>query len=235
MSSVERGGIPQPNHRYRLRLGRLNVERDRSAAKRNNHLVPWTHGSWGRARRGERGLNEKDLELVGRAQGGDRNALAMVITRYQHYVYRTVYGVVQHAADAEDVTQETFIKMYRSLNALKNVRTFPAWLARIAVNTAMDRINQRDRTKSTALELASRVSGPDEAQRTDLRIDVDRAIERLSPEHRAVLVLREVHGFDYAELAQILRIPVGTVRSRLHHARMQLRVAFDEHGKGGLG
>ena len=178
-------------------------------------------------------MNEADWELVRRAQGGDRDAVTTVITRYQGYVYRTAYGIVQHAADAEDVTQETFLKMYRSFQTLHDVRTFPSWLARIATRTALDRVAQRERTHLASPDVLEATAAPDAVHRSDLQIDVARALADLTPAHRAVLVLREVYGFDYAELAQILDVPVGTVRSRLHHARMQLRTALDAPEEGG--
>ncbi len=179
------------------------------------------------------GMNEADWALVRRAQRGDRDAVTTVITRYQGYVYRTAYGIVQYAADAEDVTQETFLKMYRSFQTLHDVRTFPSWLARIATRTALDRVAQRERTHLASPDVLEATAAPDAVHRSDLQIDVARALADLTPAHRAVLVLREVYGFDYAELAQILDVPVGTVRSRLHHARMQLRTALDAPEEGG--
>ncbi len=179
-------------------------------------------------------MNEADWDLVRRAQGGDIDAVTTIISRYERYVYQTVYGIVQHPADAEDASQETFLKMYRSLRTLHDIRTFPTWLARIAVRTALDRVEQRDRTPPTPMDVLDSVPGPDEVRRTDLQLDVAQALARLTPEHRAVIVLREVYGFDYTELAQILAIPVGTVRSRLHHARLHLRTAFAVPEEGGL-
>lgn len=178
-------------------------------------------------------MNEADWELVRRAQGGDQDAMTTVVTRYQGYVYRTAYGIVQHAADAEDVTQETFLKMYRSFRTLRNVRTFPTWLARIAAHTALDRVAQRERNHPASMDDLEVMASSDTVHGSDLQIDVARALARLTPQHRAVVVLREVYGFDYAELAQILNVPVGTVRSRLHHARMQLRAALEVPEEGG--
>ncbi|EJY55730.1 RNA polymerase, sigma-24 subunit, ECF subfamily [Alicyclobacillus hesperidum URH17-3-68] len=167
-------------------------------------------------------MEQADLDLIRQARRGKPEALADIVRNYQQFVYRTAYGVLQNATDAEDATQEAFIKAFRSLKQLREERTFPTWLARIAVRVSLDMLASRQRrAQSPSDEVSAAVSGAEDAAAA--RIDVDRALARLNEEHRTVIVLRAFHGLEYDEIAQVLDIPVGTVRSRLHHARMQLR------------
>jgi len=177
------------------------------------------------------GLNQQDLNLIRWARQGRRDSFSALIRNYQTFVFRTAYGVVQNRADAEDVTQETFIKVHQSLKALRDERTFPTWLARITVRTAIDWLHQKDKQKD--LLASADPMTVDSGHSSDLRMDLEQALAALSPEQRTVLVLREIHGFDYEQLAQILGVPVGTVKSRLHNARIELRqLLSSERGSG---
>lgn len=175
-------------------------------------------------------MTEDDVQLIRNARHGNREAFSQIVTNYKAFVYRTAYGIVHHQADAEDVTQETFMKVYQSLKKLRDEYTFPSWLARITVRTAIDWKKRHQRHDVTALEETQVVSNGDSHKQVDARLDLEQAIHQLAEDHQTVLVLRELHGFNYEELASILDIPVGTVRSRLHHARLQLRQGLLKEG-----
>lgn len=166
-------------------------------------------------------MNQNDLDLIRNAKHGRTEAFATLINNYKNFVFRTAYGVLQNQHDAEDVTQETFIKVHRSLKNLHDEGTFPTWLARITVRTAIDWLRQSQRYQSSLLDMAPATTG--DVSHSDMRLDLEQALSLLTTNQRTIIILREVRGFDYEELAKILDIPIGTVRSRLHNARNHLR------------
>lgn len=167
-------------------------------------------------------MDRQDLILIQAAKRGLPEAFARLVHNYQDFVYRTAYGVLQNRTDAEDVTQETFIKVHRSLQTLRDEHSFATWIARITVRTALNWIEHQKKHRRSGWE-TDELTVADSTHSSIQRLDLEQALKHLSAEQRSVLVLREVHGFNYEELAIILNIPVGTVRSRLHNARMQLR------------
>ncbi len=173
-------------------------------------------------------MNQHDLSLIRDAIRGGTEAFTILVRNYKDFVYRTVYAVLQNHADTEDVVQETFIKAYQSIKGLREERTFPSWIARIAVRTAFDWKKRGDRTRAAPIELEQIAAEHDPNKAARIRIDVENALRQMSSEHRVTLVLREFHGFDYEEIAEILNIPIGTVRSRLFSARSKLRKALEE-------
>ncbi len=167
-------------------------------------------------------LNQNDVNLIRTAKRGHGEAFTMLVRNYKNFVFQTAYGVVRSKPDAEDITQEAFMKVHQSLKGLHDERAFPTWLARITVRTALDWLHRNEKHRLSPLD-------PDEIAKdanhaAELRLDLEQALGRLNHEQRSILVLRELQGFDYEELSKILDIPVGTVRSRLHHARAQLRL-----------
>jgi len=168
-------------------------------------------------------LDDVDIHLVRRAKRGDSDAFETIVRNYQDFVYRTAYGVTQHHSDAKDVAQETFVKVFLSLKTLKEERTFPTWIARITARTALDWIEKHRRIRQSNVDLERLASKQSESQAAGTRIDLQRGMDSLSPEHRMVLMLRDVQGFEYEDISNILEIPIGTVRSRIHNARLQIR------------
>ncbi len=163
------------------------------------------------------------MHLVHRAKRGDTDAFEAIVRNYQNFAYRTAYGVTQNHVDAKDVVQESFVKVFVSLHTLKEERTFPTWLARIIVRTGVDWLAIHRRARDVHMDLTNIPSNQRESQSVDTRIDVQRGLALLSMEHRTALLLRDVQGFAYEDIAKILDIPIGTVRSRIHNARQQLR------------
>jgi RNA polymerase sigma-70 factor (ECF subfamily) len=145
-------------------------------------------------------------------------------------VYRLTFAILGNEADATDAAQETFVAAWRNVRRLRDPDRFDAWLQRVAINTA--RMAHRARRRRAVREIpASDVIGPSGTPAAptveDDAIVLDRALERLPVEQRAILVLHHLEGRAVAEIADILEVPVGTVKSRLHTARQALHAAID--------
>jgi len=169
-------------------------------------------------------LNADDLRLIRDAKHGDVEAFSRLVQNYKNFVYRTAYGVLQHKLDAEDVTQDVFLKVHQALRHLRDESTFPSWLARITVRTAIDLLQRSHHQRAGRLEEERVLFAEDvHHHQSQARLELNEALMKLSAAQRIILVLRELQGFTYEELAEILDVPIGTVRSRLHSARTHLR------------
>ncbi|MEK7466734.1 MAG: sigma-70 family RNA polymerase sigma factor [Planctomycetota bacterium] len=156
---------------------------------------------------------------------------------HMHDLYFAALGLTRNARDAEDLVQEAYLKAYRSFRRFRPGTNFKAWIYRILVNTSIDFYRSRAR-QPVISELTDESPAPaaaperhrllDNMEALDAFVgdDVRRALDELPPQHRIVVLLADVEGFKYREIASILRIPIGTVMSRLHHARRHLRSAL---------
>lgn len=180
-----------------------------------------------------------DLQLVRKSREGRKDAFGELVTRYQDRVYNLVLRLTGNPDDASEAAQEAFLKAWRALDAFRGDSAFYTWLFRIAVNEA--RTRQRSRlARPAALSLngggkdggeerttpapASNAPDPaDEAARAEDRRLVEDGLRRLDSEQREIIVLRDIEGRDYDEIADVLGCPRGTVKSRLHRARSALR------------
>lgn len=172
-----------------------------------------------------------DGELVVRARAGDRRAFPQLVRRYGRRVYRAAYGYLGNTSDAEDATQETFLRAYRSLERFDETRPFYPWLHRICRNLCINlRRSRRDTEELPVEELeADETASPETAfLRNEALGSLGRALERLTPAHRQIVLLKDFQHCTYAEIAGILSIPVGTVMSRLYNARRRLQAALIE-------
>jgi RNA polymerase sigma-70 factor, ECF subfamily len=178
------------------------------------------------------GVEQSDLELVRRAQRNERGAFDLLVLRYQHKVIKLVARLLRDQTEAEDVAQEAFVKAYRALGSFRGDSAFYTWLYRIAVNTARNAIASRQRrpldyetelSESEQSALASKMRHTDtpeaNALSEEIRSTVNEAIEQLPEDLRTAIVLREVEGLSYEEIAAAMDCPVGTVRSRIFRAR----------------
>lgn len=155
----------------------------------------------------------------------------MLVERYQDRLYNTMVHVVGSSEDARDVVQDAFVQAFVKLETFQQSAAFYTWLYRIAFNMAMSRLRRKKPTvsveqvrESTGLDPVDPQDPPDSPMEKDERVgQIRAAINRLGDDHRRVLVLREIDGRSYDEISEILDLPVGTVRSRLHRARMELR------------
>lgn len=176
----------------------------------------------------------QDLELVSRARGGDVAAFTELVRRYETRIWNLAYRLVSNADDAADVAQETFLAAFEGLKRFRAESSFYTWLYRIAVNRALAhraaRAGRRDAAAGdgAALETAADGgAGPEaSAAARERSAAIDTAIRRLPEDFRAVVVLKDVEGLEYEEIAEALGIALGTVKSRLHRGRMILRDAL---------
>lgn len=158
-----------------------------------------------------------------RCAQGDERAVRWILQKYRERVVRLAAQVMRNSRDAEDVAQEAFVKAFRQLGQFRGEVSFYAWLYRIVINLCLDRMRRKSTKLETSLdtETLSAMSAP--RVDTDERMVIEQIINSLSPPIRAALVLREIEGLEYSEIAEVLNIPVGTVRSRLSAAREQFR------------
>lgn len=180
---------------------------------------------------------DDDLDLVSRARAGDNDALEALIRKYQRWVFTLAYRMLGDRADAEEMAQEIFLKVYRALGRFKGDARFSTWLYRIATNHCLNHLESRRRrvrSESNPGHPVDQVSDPtprpdDLVERADVRVLVQQALLRLTPEHRTILVLRELQGLAYEEIGELLGLESGTVRSRLHRARLELKERLKPH------
>jgi RNA polymerase sigma-70 factor (ECF subfamily) len=170
-------------------------------------------------------LHENDeLELARKAAGGDERAFTTLAHRHMDRLFRLACSLVGNPSDAEDAVQETLAGAYDGLAKFRADSSVRTWLTQILVRQAALVRRKRSRHTAAPIEAAAqtpaRSSGSIDADR---RIDLHAALEKLSPEHRQVLVLREFERMSYQEMAKVLNVPRGTIESRLHRARNELR------------
>ncbi len=189
-------------------------------------------------------MSEEDREAVRRVQAGETEAFEVLVEKYKRKTFRLAYGVLRDQEEALDVAQEAFVKAFRSLPKFKGDSAFYTWLFRITMNLALDRRRQRAaRARSLGAEdvppeewertaVATDVSPDDEAASAERRSRITRALESLPEHHRSIIILSDIEGLAYREIAEVLAIPMGTVMSRLHNARKRLRETL---GPGFLG
>jgi RNA polymerase sigma-70 factor (ECF subfamily) len=193
-------------------------------------------------RSGKQGLDNLEPEaLIRRCQRGDPLAIEVLIRRYQNYVFRLCYLVMRNEQDAEDMTQETFVRAFRALPRfeIREGTSFEAWLYRVAVNACRSRMRRKWYQVLPWPDPAPQmVSEPEEepdrrVMRGEQRDEILAAIDTLGEKHRLVVILRYYGGLSNEEIAQALNIPCGTVRSRLHVARRRLKEVLTESGEKG--
>ncbi len=178
-------------------------------------------------------------ELIYRATGGDMDAFEAIYRLTAGFVYAVSYRVVYSREDAEEVTQDVFIKVYDNLKKFKEGTSFKAWIYRIAVNTAINYYNKkkRDITHDGDYEIASELygKGPEVEENLQAKHNeekVEELLSRLNPDQKACMVLREIEGMSYEEIAKVLNIKINTVRTRLKRAREALVKYVKNKGVG---
>lgn len=182
-------------------------------------------------------MERSDRELVRESRRGDREAFRELVERYQRKILSVALGMAQNREDALELTQETFVKAYENLRRFKGESSFYTWLYRIVVNLAID-YRRRDRRQSvTSLSERSPIGtelqdsladdegkNPYERARAhEIGERVSQAIDELTPDHKAVILLREVEGLSYEDISRVMQCSKGTVMSRLHYARKKLQ------------
>ncbi|MGO4106585.1 RNA polymerase sigma factor [Paenibacillus sp. YAF4_2] len=169
-------------------------------------------------------VSEELNHIILQAKSGDQEAYATLVKRYKGHVYRYALGMLGNRMDAEDVSQEAFIKAFYSLTSLEVAYAFSSWILRITSNLCKDRLKKRAKVLEEELkegqnEAIANHHLPDTLEKVTLAD----GLSRISADHRGVLLLHEVQGYTYEEIAALLEVPLGTVKSRLFAARINLR------------
>jgi len=182
-------------------------------------------------------MSDVEKTLLGRAKAGDVNAFEQLLEGYQRRIFNIAFHMVNNYEDAGDLVQEVLIRIYKSIGGFKEQASFSTWVYRITTNVCLDDIRKKKRRKVISLdeeikfddgELVRQIksddpSPEDQAEKNEFKKSVNRAINRLSEEHRLVIVLRDIQGFSYEEIAKVLKCPEGTVKSRINRARQNLK------------
>lgn len=183
-------------------------------------------------------MSPDDRTLVERCQAGDLSAFEPLVDKYRQRVWRLAHNVLRDREEAWDVAQEAFIRAYQALGSFRGQSAFYTWLFRIVMNLAADRVRQRAaRGRAFGIErvpeedwervMTDQGGGPDSAAaQTEDRERITKALETLSEDHRTIIMLSDLEGLSYREIAEVLDVPMGTVMSRLHNARKRLRDAL---------
>jgi RNA polymerase sigma-70 factor (ECF subfamily) len=168
-----------------------------------------------------------DLELVKRAQQGDRDAYESLARASSSYLYRTAYRIVRDLDRADDAVQQTLVAIWRELPSLRDPNRFEAWSYRLVVRFCLAESRRARRTGIREIPVDEREQAPSDGfAESDLRDQLARALDALSADHRAVVVLHHYVGLPLGEIAEILGVPYGTVGSRLHHATRAMRASL---------
>src|SRR5262245_41026664 len=178
-----------------------------------------------------------DDRLIADCLQGRTEAFGDLVARYQDRLYNTVYRLLDNAEDARDVVQDSFLHAYQALDTFKGDSLFFTWLYRIAMNAAISfkrkqrmvlSLNPGQEGGVDPVDSSESVQPEHGLQRAEEERRVQNALNRLSAEHRAVLIMKDMEGEKYETMADVLGVPIGTIRSRLHRARMELRSLLEQ-------
>ena len=167
-----------------------------------------------------------ERQWVARVRTGDDGALALLVDKHRMRLVRTAANLLRDRHEAEDVSQEAFLKAFREIGKLRDDRAFSGYLYRICVRLCMDRLRLK-RAELIEFDRAEPCQGP----AVDNKVVIERLLDQLPPDLRTTLVLREMEQLSYDEVAAVMQVPVGTVRSRLHTARERFRNLWLEANK----
>jgi len=184
-------------------------------------------------------LNASERELVKRCQRGDSEAFDELVTRYRTRIFGMIYNMVHNEQDAWDLAQDSFVKAWKSIKRFRGKSSFYTWIYRIVMNVTIDWLRKKQVTVAGAeFDDAIQLKEIDPASKTvpqadplphqqleqaEIRRQIDKAIDQLSPEHRAVILMKEIEDMQYHEIAEALGCSIGTVMSRLFYARKKLQ------------
>ena len=181
--------------------------------------------------------DHREKELIAKAKQGDMQAFEELILKHEKIVYNVALRMMNHSEDAKDISQEVFLKAYRNIKNFDERSMFSTWLYRITTNTCIDEMRKRKGKQSYSLEeelenedgsmqrqIADEGDTPEESlMRGEEKGEILQALDTLSEEHRAAIILRDVKGLSYEEISEIIELPMGTVKSRISRARNQLK------------
>ena len=182
-----------------------------------------------------------ELQLVEAAQRGDQDAFAQLVRTYEKRIFALTLRMCKNPDEAAEAAQEAFLAAWQGLKFFRGESSFSTWLYRLASNACVDLLRKEGRHSAAAgpslndeelnIDVPDHLPSPqEEAERKELRAQIEEGLAALSPEHRQVLVLREIHQLSYDEIADTLELDVGTVKSRISRGRKQLRKILLESG-----
>ena len=186
---------------------------------------------------------DADVEIVRRVQAGEVAAFDRLILKYRERLYSIIYNLTSNREDAADLTQETFIKAFQSINRFKGKSSFFTWIYRIGVNTTYTHLRRNRLRRFFSFEnideemapeeileaLTAKTNLPREGALRELQEKLNEALQTLSLKHRTVVVLFEIEAMSHQEIAEVMKCSVGTVRSRLHYAKQQLQIKLQPY------
>ncbi|MEM7791688.1 MAG: sigma-70 family RNA polymerase sigma factor [Verrucomicrobiota bacterium] len=188
---------------------------------------------------------QRDLDwaIVEKVQAGNVGAYDQLVQKYREHIYSIIYNMTSNREDALDLTQETFIKAFQAIGRFKGKSSFFTWIYRIAINTSMTFLKKNRRRRfisyenvddeMTKTEVFERLTSKSRTEKgalvQELQEKLNESLQKLSPKHRTVVILHEIEGLEHAEIAEITKTSVGTVRSRLHYAKQQLQSYLQDY------
>lgn len=186
---------------------------------------------------------EIDWAIVQNVQAGNVASFDRLVERYRERIYSIIYNLTSNAEDASDLSQETFIKAFSSIHKFRGKSSFYTWIYKIAVNTTLTFLKKRNKRRFISYEqIDEEVSSSEIFEKLtaktrsekgvllhELQETLNESLQKLSAKHRAVIVLHDIEGLDHAEVSKIVGCSVGTVRSRLHYAKQQLRASLSNY------
>jgi len=187
--------------------------------------------------------DDSDMALIRRVQDGDVAAFDHLIRKYRERLFSIIYNMTSNREDAADLTQEAFIKAFSSINRFKGKSSFFTWIYRIGVNTALSHLKKNRMRRFFSFEnldeevhssdilevLSVKMNSEKSSLAKELQEKLNEALQKLSPKHRAVVVLYEIEELSHQEISEVVGCSVGTVRSRLHYAKQQLQVFLQDY------
>ncbi len=188
-------------------------------------------------------MEHDETKLISRCQEGDQEALKQIFDLYHNKVYRVAYGVLRHREEALDIVQEVFIKLFRSIRDFKRESRLSTYLYRMTVNTAIDHLRKMGKARVSSLDEEEAIQPAEEPERRPDRIflykelegKVNEALNKLPVDQRTAMVLREVEGLSYQEIAETMKSSIGTVMSRLHYGRKRMQELLKDYLREGAG
>ncbi len=180
---------------------------------------------------------DTERQLVQKCKNGDIRSFELLIESYQKKIFNIAFRMLGNQEDALDVTQEVFIKIYKSISSFKEESSLSTWIYRIATNVCLDELRKRKKTKMVSMDSPIQLNGgeinvqmqdqglhPDELiEQKELKTQIKKAINCLKDEHKIVIILRDINGYSYEEISKIMECSLGTVKSRINRARNSLK------------
>ena len=189
--------------------------------------------------------SQRDLDwaIVQQVQAGNVGAFDQLVQKYREQIFSVIYNMTSNREDASDLTQDAFIKAFQAIGRFQGKSAFFTWLYRIAINTTMTFLKKRGRRRfinyenineeAHSSEIVEKLTAKNRSEKgaivQELQEKLNESLQKLSPKHRTVVILHEIEGLEHAEIAEITKTSVGTVRSRLHYAKQQLQSYLQDY------